>query len=72
MTTIDTTGFSCPQPMLMVKKAMDTMKTGTLTALADAEASRENITRAASALGWQKTSETVDNGIYTMVFTSNN
>ena len=68
MKTIDTTGLSCPQPMLMVKKAMEEMQTGTLAALADAEASRENITRAASVLGWQKTDEKLDNGVYTMVF----
>ena len=70
MNTIDTTGLSCPQPMLMVKKALEKMQTGTLTVLADAEASRENITRAASVLGWQKSGETLDNGIYTMTFTA--
>lgn len=67
-TRVDTTGLSCPQPMLMVKKAMEQLKNGSITVLADAEASRENISRAAKSMGWEKTLEQLDNGIFTMVF----
>ena len=48
---IDTCGFSCPQPVLMVHEAA---KGGdkALDVLVDNEASRENVTRAAEKLGY--------------------
>lgn len=68
MFTVDTKGLSCPQPMLMVKNKMEEMKSGGLKVIADADASRENISRAASHLGWEKVSEDFDDGVYTMEF----
>ena len=56
-TTIDTTGFSCPQPMLMAKEMMTKQTAGSITVLADCDASRENITRMAKQLGWSVTVE---------------
>lgn len=71
MTTIDTTGLSCPQPVLMVKNMLGSTTETTIKVLVDAEASRENVTRFVHSAGWQKTAETLHNGIWTMVFTRN-
>ncbi len=50
---IDTRGFSCPEPVLMVHPYLK--GTEPLHVLVDAEASKENITRAAENKGWQVT-----------------
>ena len=71
MTTIqnvDTCGLSCPQPMLMVKKVLEEQGGGKVRVLADSTASHENISRIAAHLGWEKTSEVLDNEVYTMEF----
>lgn len=68
MMHVDTCGLSCPQPMLMVKKTLEEQGRGTVQVLADSTASHENISRIAAHLGWKKTSETTDNGVYTMQF----
>lgn len=49
---VDTRGFICPTPVLMVQKAL---KDGpaTLEVLADARAAVENITRFARSQGYQ-------------------
>jgi len=51
---IDTCGFSCPQPVLMVHEAVRAGG-GDLDVLVDNEASRENVTRAAQKLGYTVT-----------------
>ena len=53
MKSIDARGLSCPQPMLMAKKAMETGSGENIEVLVDNEASIENISRAAKQLGWQ-------------------
>lgn len=53
MTTIDARGYSCPQPMLMAKKAMESTSESKLEVLVDCAASVENIGRAAKQLGWE-------------------
>ncbi len=42
--TVDTTGFSCPQPLMMVKQALESEKEE-FSAIIDTEVARENITR---------------------------
>ena len=42
--TIDTSGFSCPQPLLMVKKALES-ESQDFSAIIDTEVARENISR---------------------------
>ena len=53
--SLDTTGLSCPQPVLEVKKALDAQSEGTLVVLTDSKISRENITRFARSRGWNVT-----------------
>ncbi len=42
--TIDTSGLSCPQPLMMVKDAMES-KNEEFSAIIDTEVARENISR---------------------------
>ncbi len=50
---IDTSGFSCPQPLLMVNSYLVEKSLPSFTVLVDNEASKENITRAAKKQGWK-------------------
>ncbi len=55
MKQLDARGLSCPQPMLMAKKAMEGGATEAgegIEVLVDCAASVENIGRAAKKLGW--------------------
>ncbi len=53
MKNIDTRGLSCPQPMLMAKKAMEAGTDDRIVVLTDCGASVENISRAAKQLKWE-------------------
>lgn len=50
---IDTRGLSCPTPVIMVQKAIKTNQSAELEVLCDAKVAVENITRLASAMGYQ-------------------
>jgi len=50
--TVDCRGLGCPEPMLMVKKQIEVQGKGTVVAIADSEAARENIKRLATSQGW--------------------
>lgn len=50
---VDTRGLVCPEPMLMVKRVLDSMTEGVVEVLADTAAARENIKRLAQSRGWQ-------------------
>jgi len=51
--TVDARGLSCPQPVLMAVEKMQEMGAGDLLVLVDTDASKENVSRAAEAKGWQ-------------------
>ncbi len=68
--TIDTRGFSCPEPVLMVHPHL---KGNTpFSVLVDAEASKENITRAATNNGWQVGIMNLGNGEHRLEITHKN
>lgn len=52
MNTIDARGRSCPEPVVMLRKAMMT-KEGAYEIIVDNTASRENVTRYAGHQGYQ-------------------
>ena len=52
MDNIDARGLSCPQPVLLVKNALDARKEGELRVLTDPGASPENIRRLAKNMDW--------------------
>ncbi len=50
---VDTRGFSCPMPVIMVQKAVRKDTPDSLEVLADAKVAVENITRFARSQGYQ-------------------
>ncbi len=56
MKEIDTSGFSCPEPVIMTKKALKESPDG-LVVIVDNRASKENVFRYAAALGYKVTVE---------------
>jgi len=50
---IDARGLSCPQPAVLVKKAIDRIGKGTIEILVDTVTSRENVSRLARSVGYQ-------------------
>ncbi len=58
MKELDTRGYSCPEPVLMVKQALEG-KGAPLTVLVDGRTPLENVTRFARSKGYQVTSRSV-------------
>ncbi|MBE0466000.1 MAG: sulfurtransferase TusA family protein [Candidatus Desulforudis sp.] len=52
MPDVNVCGLVCPEPVLLVKRAIDAREKGTVTVLGDSEAARENIKRLATGKGW--------------------
>ena len=52
MTELDTSGYSCPEPVIMTKKALKDSPEG-LAVLVDNRASKENVSRYVTALGYK-------------------
>ncbi len=50
---VDARGLSCPQPVLLALNAMKKINKGEITVLVDTDTSKENVSRAATAQGWQ-------------------
>lgn len=65
MNTIDARGYSCPQPVLMTKKALAS-KENTYSILVDTNAAKENVTRFATHAGYKVSCEVTDNEYYTL------
>ncbi|MCR5815039.1 MAG: sulfurtransferase TusA family protein [Desulfovibrio sp.] len=63
MREIDTRGLSCPQPVLMFHEANKVDAASPMDVLVDNEASRENVSRAATKLGWTVTPKDEGNGL---------
>ena len=62
--TIDATGLSCPQPVLLTLERIKAMGSGELVVEVDTEASRENVSRAAGQHGWQVRDTAVEDGVF--------
>ncbi len=50
---IDARGLSCPQPVVITKKKMDELGSGTIEITVDTATSRDNIERMARNQGWR-------------------
>jgi len=50
---VDARGLSCPQPVLLVMSKIQQKASGEIEVIVDNEVSRENISRAARAKGWE-------------------
>ncbi len=50
---VDARGLSCPQPVLLVMSKIQQKASGEIEIIVDNEVSRENVSRAARAKGWE-------------------
>ena len=60
--TVNASGLSCPQPVLMTKKALENLESGRVEVLVDTATSRNNVSRFAGNKGWKVTAEERDGG----------
>lgn len=65
--TIDARGLNCPEPVMMVLKAIKEINKGTITVLVDSGTARENIFRLAKNSGWMRTINEQPDGSYRIV-----
>lgn len=50
---VDARGLSCPEPVLLTLDAIKRLGKGEIEILVDTDTSKENVSRAASSMGWQ-------------------
>ena len=50
--TVNASGLSCPQPVMMTKKALSGLESGRVEVLVDTATSRNNVSRFAENKGW--------------------
>lgn len=49
---VDAKGLSCPEPVLLTLEAIKRLAKGEIEILVDTDTSKENVSRAASSMGW--------------------
>ncbi|MBQ3397046.1 MAG: sulfurtransferase TusA family protein [Synergistaceae bacterium] len=60
--TVNASGLSCPQPVMLTKKALAENSSGRVEVLVDTATSRNNVSRFASNKGWKVSTEERDGG----------
>lgn len=60
--TVDARGYSCPQPVVMTKRALENMTAGKVEILVDTVTSRENVLRFGTNSGWKGKAEETGDG----------
>jgi len=65
---LDVRGLSCPEPVIRVKKALETNE-GQLTVLSDSYVATENIRRLVGTLGYHCQTDTNDNEEFVLTIT---
>ncbi len=55
--TVDARGLSCPQPVMLTRKLISKLTTGTVEVLVDSPTAVDNVTRLAKKMGWAVTAE---------------
>lgn len=51
--TVNASGLSCPQPVMLTKKALAGLEAGRVEVLVDTATSRNNVSRFAQNKGWR-------------------
>ncbi len=64
---VDARGLSCPQPILLAKRAIDEVKSGTIEVLVDSSTAAENVERTAHKAGWTASRQDDKSGSFTVV-----
>jgi tRNA 2-thiouridine synthesizing protein A len=65
--SVNARGLSCPQPVMLVRQALQKLAKGTVEVLVDSDTARENVTRLARNSGWDVTVEEQPNSSYRVV-----
>ena len=65
--TVNASGLSCPQPVMMTKKALANLTSGHVEVLVDTATSRNNVSRFAENKGWNVDVEELENGGYKVI-----
>ena len=60
--TVNASGLSCPQPVMMTKKALADLTSGRVEVFVDTATSRNNVSRFAQNKGWRVSTEERDGG----------
>lgn len=55
---VDCRGFSCPEPVLLTRKAIEQASGDKVTVTVSNAVARDNVSRAARSMGWQVAVET--------------
>lgn len=58
--TVDARGLSCPQPVILTRKAVKDLDGGEVTVLVDTMTQVQNVSRSAQKLGWDVSFEEKD------------
>ncbi|MBR1439455.1 MAG: sulfurtransferase TusA family protein [Synergistaceae bacterium] len=67
--TVNASGLSCPQPVMMTKKALSEVESGRVEVLVDTATSRNNVSRYAGNKGWKVDVEEREEGGYRLILT---
>lgn len=65
--TVNASGLSCPQPVLLTKKALAGLNSGRVEVLVDTATSRNNVSRFANNKGWNVNVEEREEGGYKLI-----
>ncbi|MBQ6435591.1 MAG: sulfurtransferase TusA family protein [Synergistaceae bacterium] len=65
--TVNASGLSCPQPVMLTKKALSNLSSGKVEVLVDTATSRNNVSRFAENKGWSVNVEELENGGYKLI-----
>ena len=60
--TVNASGLSCPQPVMLTKKAISNLESGHVEILVDTATSRNNVSRFAENKGWKVSTEEREGG----------
>ena len=65
--TVNASGLSCPQPVMLTKKALSNLSSGKVEVLVDTATSRNNVSRFAENKGWSVNVEELENSGYKLI-----
>jgi len=65
--TVDARGLSCPQPVMLVSKAIKKLDKGAIQVLVDSGTARDNVSRLGKSSGWAVTVEEQADSSYRIV-----
>ena len=66
---VDARGLSCPQPVLLTRKAMAECPSGPIEVIVDTGTSRDNVSRMAQRAGWCVSVEALPRGEFRLRLT---